>query len=51
LAIDDRLALAGKCPASPALEGGVKGHTIKRKYLTGKPRPLVRGFTPQKNRE
>jgi hypothetical protein len=29
-------ALTGKCPASPALEGGGKGHTIKEKYLTGK---------------
>jgi len=33
----------GKCPVSPALEGGVKGHNIKGKYLTGKPRPLGRG--------
>ena len=37
--------LTGKCPVSPALEGGVKGHNIKGKYLTGKPRPLGRGFT------
>jgi len=22
--------LTGKCPASPALEGGVKGHNIKK---------------------
>jgi hypothetical protein len=42
LAIDDHLSLAGKYPASPALEGGVKGYTIKRKYLTGKPRPSGR---------
>jgi hypothetical protein len=34
--------LTGKCPVSPALEGGVKGHNIK-KYLTGKLRPLGRG--------
>ena len=33
----------GKCPVSPALEGGVKGHNIKGRYLTGKPRPLGRG--------
>ena len=42
LVIDDPLSLAGKYPASPALEGGVKGYTIKRKYLTGKPRPSGR---------
>jgi hypothetical protein len=35
--------LTGKCPVSPALEGGVKGHNIKGKHLTGKPRPLGRG--------
>jgi hypothetical protein len=35
--------LTGKCPVSPALEGGVKGHNIKGKYLTGKPRPSGRG--------
>ena len=35
--------LTGKCPVSPALEGGVKGHKIKGKYLTGKLRPLGRG--------
>jgi hypothetical protein len=35
--------LTGKCPVSPALEGGVKGHNIKGRYLTGKPRPLGRG--------
>jgi len=40
-------ALTGKCPASPALEGGGKGHTIKEKYLTGKPRPLGRGASLQ----
>jgi len=33
----DSLPLAGKCPVSPALEVGVKGHNIKGKYLTGKP--------------
>jgi hypothetical protein len=33
----------GKCPVSPALEGGIKGHNIKGKYLAGKPRPLGRG--------
>jgi hypothetical protein len=42
-----RPLLTGKCPASPALQGGVKsirpdhgGHNMKEKYLTGKPRPL-----------
>jgi hypothetical protein len=35
--------LTGKCPVSPALEGEVKGHKIKGKYLTGKLRPLGRG--------
>ena len=30
--------LAGKCPASPALQDGAKGHNMKEKYLTGKPR-------------
>ena len=39
----DLLQLTGKCPVSPALEGGVKGHNIKGKYLTGKPCPLGRG--------
>jgi len=34
--------LTGKCPVSPALEGGVKGHNIEGKYLTGKPSPLGR---------
>jgi len=36
-------SLTGRCPVSPALEGGVKGHNIERKYLTGKPCPLGRG--------
>ena len=36
-------SLTGMCPASPALEGGVKGHNIKGNDLTGKPRPLGRG--------
>ena len=36
------ICLPGKCPASPALEGGVKGYNTKEKYLTGKPRPLGR---------
>jgi hypothetical protein len=35
--------LAGKCPVSPALEGGVKGHNIKGKYFIGKPHPIGRG--------
>jgi len=30
--------LAGKCPASPILEGGVEGHNIKGNDPTGKPR-------------
>ena len=34
--------MAGTCPASPALQDGVKGHNIKEDYLTGKPRPPVR---------
>ncbi len=25
--------------------GGIKGHNIKRNYLTGKPRPVAGGFT------
>jgi hypothetical protein len=37
-----RHTLTGKCPANSALEGGVKGHNIKGKYHTGKPR-AVRG--------
>ncbi len=37
----ERMAyLTGKCPVSPALEGGVKGRDTKGGYLTGKPRPL-----------
>jgi hypothetical protein len=28
--------LPGKCPVGSALKGGVKGHNIKGKYLTGK---------------
>jgi hypothetical protein len=31
------------CPASPVLQDGVKGHNMKEKYLTGKPRRLGRG--------
>ena len=34
--------LTGMRPASPVLQDGVKGRTIKRNYLTGKPRPLGR---------
>jgi hypothetical protein len=34
---------AGKCPASPVPQDGVKGHNMKGNYLTGKPRPLGRG--------
>ena len=48
--------LTGKCLVSLALEGGVKGHNIEEKYLTGKPRRLGRGaslvedpsFTPSR---
>jgi hypothetical protein len=40
--IHSPILLAGKCPASPALEGGVKGYNIKEKYLTGKLRRLGR---------
>jgi hypothetical protein len=29
--------------ATQSLEGGVKGHNTKGRYLTGKPRPLGRG--------
>jgi hypothetical protein len=39
-----RFFFTGKYPVSSALEGGVKRHNIKGKYLTGKPRPLGRGF-------
>ncbi len=28
-------------PRKPRLVGGVKGHNIKRDYLTGKPRPVA----------
>jgi hypothetical protein len=35
--------LTGKCPASAALQGRVKGRNLKRNYLTGKRRPLGRG--------
>jgi len=36
-------------PLDPVLEGGVKGHPTKGKYLTVKPRPLGHGFTLQEN--
>ncbi len=36
------ITLTGKCPASPALQDGAKGHNIRGNYLTGKPRPLGR---------
>jgi len=36
-------SLTGMCPASPALESGVKGHNIKANDLTGNPHPLGRG--------
>src|SRR4030042_7008111 len=49
MAIDISLSLTGKCPVSPVLEGGVKGHNIKGKYLTGKPRPLGRGASLNSN--
>jgi hypothetical protein len=39
-----RMGLLGRqVPLSSALEGGVKGHNIKGRYLTGKPRALGRG--------
>jgi len=38
-----KMGLADKCPVNSALEGGVKGHPIRGKYLTGKPRRLGRG--------
>ena len=41
--VDYGLGVTGACPASPALQDGVKGHNIKGDYLTGKPRPLGRG--------
>ena len=28
-------------PRKPRLVGGVKGHNMKRNYLTGKPRPVA----------
>ena len=28
-------------PCKPRLVGGVKGHNMKRDYLTGKPRPVA----------
>jgi hypothetical protein len=34
--------LTGKCPASPALQGRVKGRNLKRNYLTGKPFGMLR---------
>ena len=37
--------LTGKYPVSPALEGGVKGHNIKGKYLTGKPFGILRAVS------
>jgi hypothetical protein len=40
---DHGTVLTGECPVSPALDGGVKGHNIRGKYLTGKPRSLGRG--------
>jgi hypothetical protein len=41
----EKTILTGKCPVSPALEGGVKGHNIKGKYHTGESRPLGRGVS------
>jgi hypothetical protein len=35
-------ALDRQVPLDPALEGGVKGHNIKGKYLTGQSHPLGR---------
>ena len=28
------------CPASPALQAGVKGHNKKRSFISGKPCPM-----------
>jgi hypothetical protein len=33
--------LTGTCPRKPRLAGGVKGHNMKRNYLSGKPRPVA----------
>jgi len=33
------------CPATPALQAGVKGHNKKRSFISGKPRPVDEGFT------
>jgi len=45
---DHGTVLTGECPVSPALDGGVKGHNIRGKYLTGKPRSLGRGASTLK---
>jgi hypothetical protein len=34
-------ALGRKVPCKPRLVRGVKGHNMKRNYLTGKPRPVA----------
>jgi len=39
--------LTGKCPVSPALEGGMKGRNINGNDLTEKPRPLGHGALQQ----
>jgi hypothetical protein len=35
--------LTGKCPARPVLQDEAKGHNMKEKYVTGKPRPFKGG--------
>jgi len=37
-----RLPIGRNVPRKPRVVGGVKGHNIKRNYLTGKPRPVAR---------
>jgi hypothetical protein len=44
-----KASLDRQVPLDPALKEGVKGHHIKGKYLTGKPRPLGHSFTYQEN--
>jgi len=36
------MTLDRKVPLGPTLQDGAKGHNMKEKYLTGKPRPLGR---------
>jgi len=37
--------LAGKCPATPILEGGGEGHNIKGNDPTGKPFGILRAVS------